>query len=162
MHHFTLSAIIFATISSTVWAEGVTFNDPRATVTPDSFTDVSVRLADDARNGCWTNLGEVKTYAEDKLELQGFTVVSHSDDRPRNPDQAVMNVHLISSRAGNGGCFGVITVDLMSVLIWDRTMSFNGPIGVETNRIFTQAQNANIFALETVDHFLTVWPQGIN
>lgn len=162
MKYFTIKAIILAMISNAAMAEERVFNDPRATITPDSFTDVSVRLADDARNGCWTNLGEVKTYAEDKLELKGFTVVSHSDERPNSSDQAVMNVHIVSSRAKSGGCFGVIAVDLLSALIWDGKMSITGPVGLGTKRIFTRAQNTNILALETVDQFLTVWPQGIN
>lgn len=158
----TLAALLLSTIACAAWAEETIYVDPRATISPESFTDISVRLADDARNGCWTNLGEVKTYAEDKLALKGFTVVPHDDDRPRNPDQAVFNVHVLSGRAGNNGCFGVITVDLMSMMIWNDFVSFNGPIGVETNNIFAQAENANILTLETVERFVKIWPQGVN
>lgn len=70
-------------------------------------------------------------------------------------------MHVLSGRAGNNGCFGVITVDLMSVMIWSDLVSFNGPIGVETNNIFAQAENANILILETVERFVKIWPQGV-
>lgn len=83
----TLAALLLSTIASAAWPEERIYVDPRATISPASFTNVSVRLADDARNGCWTNLGEVKTYAEDKLTLKGFTVVPHDENRPRSPDQ---------------------------------------------------------------------------
>ena len=41
---------------------------------PANVSLVSVDIKDQASNGCWTNIGEVKRYAEDKLELAGFKV----------------------------------------------------------------------------------------
>ena len=37
---------------------------------------------DEAKDGCWTNIGEVKRYIEDKLELSGAIVVQ----MPKTPN----------------------------------------------------------------------------
>lgn len=155
-------AVILALAAKTALAEDLQYKNPRAVITPDSFDDVSVRISDDARNGCWTNLREVKTYSEDKLALRGFNVVEHDDTtRLLTPDQAVMNVRVISSRSRNGSCFGVITVDLMSTLTWKNYLSLKGSIGAGSDRIFTGADNANVLILETAEHFIKEWPAGI-
>ena len=41
---------------------------------PNKVSQIAIVVKDDATNGCWTNIGEVKRYAEDKLELAGFEV----------------------------------------------------------------------------------------
>lgn len=49
-------------------------------VTPSKIDSIAVYINDGAKDGCWTNLGEAKRYAEDKLELAGFTVRSSNDN----------------------------------------------------------------------------------
>lgn len=159
----SLAAFAFAVTTYPSLANEIQYNDPRAAITPDSFEDVSVRIGDDARNGCWTNLREVKTYAEDKLALKGFTVVEHDETTRRlSPVRAVLNVGVLSSRSREGGCFGVIQVDLMSTLNWNNYLSVNGSVGAGSSRIFSKAKNANILVLEDVDRFIQGWPAGIN
>ena len=40
---------------------------------------IYVNIMDDAREGCWTNIGEVRTYIEDKLSEQGAVVADSVD-----------------------------------------------------------------------------------
>ena len=47
--------------------------------TPANVSSISVTIDDKATDACWTNISEVKRYAEDKLELSGFNVVRGSD-----------------------------------------------------------------------------------
>ena len=35
---------------------------------PKNVSQITVNISDQANDGCWTNIGEVKRYAEDKLE----------------------------------------------------------------------------------------------
>ena len=43
---------------------------------------IQVRLMDDATDGCWTNIKEVKVYAEDKLEMIGADVMPFNNLLP--------------------------------------------------------------------------------
>ena len=47
--------------------------------TPANVSSISVTIDDKATDACWTNISEVKRYAEDKLELSSFNVVRGSD-----------------------------------------------------------------------------------
>ncbi|WP_170482589.1 hypothetical protein [Ruegeria arenilitoris] len=40
-------------------------------VSPKNLETVSVVIEDEAKDGCWTNIGEARTYAEDKLSELG-------------------------------------------------------------------------------------------
>ena len=52
---------------------------------PSNVSKITVEISDQANDGCWTNIGEVKRYAEDKLELAGHKVLREKfvgyDDR---------------------------------------------------------------------------------
>ena len=39
--------------------------------------DVQIYLNDRAVNGCWTNLKETREYAEEQLQMNGYTVAKH-------------------------------------------------------------------------------------
>ena len=46
------------------------------TANPTSIGTISVGIADDAKDACWTNLREVREYAEEKLKIKGYNVVA--------------------------------------------------------------------------------------
>jgi len=82
-----LACILITLIGTQVIAGEYTF-DPYY---DDSFSiknkKVVVAIYDEARGGCWTNIGEAKSYAEDKLMLKGAKVVKYMDDA-----QLVLNI----------------------------------------------------------------------
>ena len=43
-------------------------------VGPDSLGPVRILIDDQAKGGCWTNLGEVENYAADKLKQRGYEI----------------------------------------------------------------------------------------
>ena len=45
--------------------------------TPKLIGTVQVHLSDRAVNGCWTNLKETREYAEEQLQMYGYTVAKH-------------------------------------------------------------------------------------
>ena len=49
--------------------------DPSPGFKLSSTTSVRVKLLDDAKDGCWTNLRETREYAEEKLRLKGANIV---------------------------------------------------------------------------------------
>ena len=74
-----LLTTLMVLFSTKVFAEGYYF-DPFA---DNSFSikdkKIAVGIYDEAKGGCWTNLGEVKRYAEDKLMLKGTYVIDMND-----------------------------------------------------------------------------------
>lgn len=82
-----LACILITLIGTQVIAGEYTF-DPYY---DDSFSikdkKVVVAIYDEARGGCWTNIVEAKSYAEDKLMLKGAKVVKYMDDA-----QLVLNI----------------------------------------------------------------------
>ena len=59
MRHFALILMFIAP----TWAVAE-YTDERFTV---KGVPLYVNIMDDAKDGCWTNIGEVRTYIEDKL-----------------------------------------------------------------------------------------------
>lgn len=55
-------------------------NDANAWCSPDanpaSVGPIGVSLSDDATGACWTNLKEAREYAEEKLRIKGFNVIT--------------------------------------------------------------------------------------
>lgn len=107
---------------------------------PQTFGPVQVYLNDDATDGCWTNLGEVKTYAEDKLRGLGYMVFSESIRR--------FEISVNSQRMSNGQCYGNISIQMF------RVEHVNGLSGfllvVDGGSIFLRNENANNYVLDTI------------
>ena len=65
-----------------------------------------VNIIDDAKDGCWTNIGEVRTYIEDKLAENGAVIVEGKKDAG-----VVLNFQILSRRT-SGFCYGSMTISL--------------------------------------------------
>ena len=81
-----------------------------ATGKPLNVDHVAVYLSDNAQDGCWTNLGETKKYAEDKLLLKNYKL--YDESAPKYYDRHyILNVFVSAWRPyDNGACVGVIDV----------------------------------------------------
>ena len=103
---------------------------------------IYVNLIDDARDGCWTNIGEVRNYIEDKLAEKGALVVE-------NPNIAVvLNFRVIATRwSGSGWCYGSMTLSLnVPAVVPNTDFKVNGSI-YRKSAIDIEPQNFNITAL---------------
>ena len=80
---------------------------------------VKIQLQDQATGACWTNLKEVREYAEEKFRIQGIKVV---EDYPKHNDRVVfekgmywLTIRVASSRIysdASGPCSGFISLSL--------------------------------------------------
>ena len=72
---------------------------------------VEVNIDDQASDGCWSNLGEARTYAEDKLKIAGANVgeTDYTDADERIYD---LRVVVVAERLPNGLCTGMLEVEL--------------------------------------------------
>ena len=74
------------------------------------LSPIEVRLVDSATGGCWTNIGEVQTYIEDKLEMSGADLIQIKGEllssEVRLGKATVFLVHVIAERNPIGFCVG--------------------------------------------------------
>lgn len=118
---------------------------------PANVSKIHVDIVDHAKEGCWTNIGEVKRYTEDKLRLAGFNVPMDNFDGYEDKQHYVF-VITITSQRNAGLCFGVIEIDIT------RATSLDSIIGMFSlgggSSIFSGMQNVNRSALEIVGNFM--------
>ena len=118
---------------------------------PANVSKIHVDIVDHAKEGCWTNIGEVKRYTEDKLRLAGFNVPMDNFDGYEDLQHYVF-VITITSQRNAGLCFGVIEIDIT------RATSLDSIIGMFSlgggSSIFSGMQNVNRSALEIVGNFM--------
>ena len=103
---------------------------------------IYVNILDDARDGCWTNIGEVRTYIEDKLSENGAVLVDSLDQA------VVVNFRILAQRwTGVGWCYGSMSLSLNVLAVVPNTdLEVNGSL-YRKQSIDVEPQNFNISAL---------------
>lgn len=91
------------------------------------LSPIEVRLFDFATGGCWTNIGEVQTYIEDKLQMNGADLIQSNGElfssEVRLGEAAVFTVHVKAERNSIGFCWGTLDINFM---IWDEYKRIHG------------------------------------
>ena len=124
-------------------------------VIPSKIDSVGVYINDSARDGCWTNLVEAKRYAEDKLELAGFTVRSKEDTSPDNG--YTLEIMVNSGRTSNSGCYGGVNLSLYQTNFIDNVFGdFEVGYG---GGVFIGHDNANQIVLNYLQKFFKAFPE---
>ena len=106
MKKLLVLALIFSTQAAFAW----TNSDFRI-----ANKNIELSISDDASDGCWTNLGEVRRYAGDKLSNAGANVMqkliglAHPDN-----NNYWLSINVIGYRLNSGVCIGSITTELAS------------------------------------------------
>lgn len=107
MRHLCIHAFLASLIIAVVGAAEAQMLDP--TAGPNQIGPVSIAMNDNAVDACWTNLKEVREYAEEKLRMQGYAL---SEDSRAMVDYTLMiNVDGYRSKA-TPTCVGSIIVML--------------------------------------------------
>ena len=104
---------------------------------------IYVNIMDDAREGCWTNIGEVRTYTEDKLSENGAVIVKSIDLAA-----IVLNFRILATRwPGAGWCHGSMTLSLnVQAVVPTTDLKVFGSL-YRKHSIDMEPQNFNISAL---------------
>ena len=118
---------------------------------PANVSLITVNIDDQANDGCWTNISEVKRYTEDKLELEGFNVSRDKFDGYKERNHYIVTV-VINAQRNAGLCFGSIKLDITKAL---RTHKILGMFSLgSTGSIFSGQENINRSVLGQVDKFI--------
>lgn len=136
-----LAAVFFLIFGTSVVALAQSISPD---LSPTNVPTLRVEIDDQADDGCWTNLAEVKTYAEDKLELMGYAV----QDAHEGYD---FSITVVAYRMPNNVCSASLTISVKSL------KSADGLFGIHTlainDGIVTEPDNLNSFVLEKVQNF---------
>lgn len=151
--HFKLSKLKKNSLSKITVILGLFFasNASAAFIAPElkinELSTVTVKIDDQMQDGCWTNLGEVKRYLEDKLRNRGVNV---GELEFTDPD--LKNYNLVISALGgrlpNDACVGYLSISL-----WAGTF-INGTFHIasifEDGVLLTSSSNMNNKILDFV------------
>lgn len=118
---------------------------------PANVSQITVNIDDQASDGCWTNLGEVKRYAEDKLELVGFMVSRNKFEGFVDDREYILNV-MVNAKRGAVKCFGHIQ---FSIVKYIHNNNMDGIFAVgEYGSNFTGSDNTNQNTLRLMGDFM--------
>ncbi len=109
---------------------------------PGTIGTISTLLADSVADGCWTNLGEVETYAKDKLRLQGFDVVGKGEGNYQ------FFVYALGGRDNQGWCSISVSIEIFKPTVLAGISGYH-MIG-NTGGMATRKDNANTVILNFV------------
>lgn len=133
-----LAAVFFLIFGTSVGALAQSISSD---LSPTNVPTLRVEIDDQADDGCWTNLAEVKTYAEDKLELMGYAL----QDAHGGYD---FNITVVAFRMPNNVCSASYTITVESLKFADGLFGFH--VMASHNGIVTRRDNLNTFVLEKV------------
>ena len=122
-------------------------------LSPEAIRAIYVRLADNASGACWTNLREVREFAEEKLRNSGYNVVDNID-HARVPD-FVFWIGVAAMRDPFETCDGSISVSVQSMAGVDR---FFGVLMLAppVNEVVSSAgENLNRRVIEAVEEMIS-------
>ena len=139
---YTASLLMFATQASAWVSKGFV---------PAKVDIFTVDIDDQANDGCWTNIGEVKRYAEDKLELAGFKVSREKFEGYEDKQHFLFGIIVIANRI-NEKCYGNIKLEIGKAIYDNKIagMFYTGKAGAN----FTGHENVNRYTLELVGDFM--------
>ena len=154
----TLMVAMFMSLATHASA-GDIFYDDKITIKDLQNIRVNLKLTDGATGACWTNIKEVREYAEEKLRMKGVTVTSDvvMDVRVK-AYYLTINVNARRLTANNSGpCVHSIGANLYS---WVRANGLKH-IGylARLDKVNGINDNANRSVLLMVEEFFAAFPK---
>jgi hypothetical protein len=122
--------------------------------------NVFLTLNDGVQHGCWTNIGEVKTYAKDKLELKGYNVKEYVEGRsPASPSlDYYFVIRAMGWRPTEAWCVGSFDIVLYSPILV-RGIRHAAQIGQFSDTTI-YPENMNTEILDAVGTFVSKLPRN--
>ncbi|WP_223428497.1 hypothetical protein [Tateyamaria pelophila] len=134
------------------------------TLEPTDFDGAFARVRDSATQGCWTNIGEATTYANDQMAIAGFEIVEARQkaefvEAMIKDNTLIMTISVQARRLENGLCIGSIVTYMMGAVLsrkypaWNYTTTIGQPMhwSVSSN------DNLNHHVLDQIKRFVTGW-----
>ncbi len=133
---------------------------------PEDYEKAWVAVYDNAENGCWTNIGEVQTYAEDQMRLVGFNVVDRPETKDGETDPVLeengieLVINVVGERLNSGLCVGFIQTTFNGTMVnpnRDKILILN-PVGIDFSPWSVwSSKNLNNYVLDYVKFRVPDW-----
>ena len=156
--HRVLRFVLLFTLLAPSWAWAAQIFDP--TGKPLGSENVFLTLNDGVQHGCWTNIGEVKTYAKDKLELKGYNVKEYVEGRsPASPSlDYYFVIRAMGWRPTEAWCVGSFDIVLYTPILI-RGIRHAAQIGQFSDTTI-YPENMNTEILDAVSTFVSKLPRN--
>lgn len=144
-------AAVFASAASALNAQD-SFRPSNLGLSPSAIRSIQVRIADNARGACWTNLREVREYAEEKLRIKGYKVVDELEFAATPDFWFWVGVGAMRDRGDT--CDGSISISVQSIVTVGR---FTGRLVLQpevAKTISSASKNLNRRVLEAVEEMV--------
>ena len=116
---------------------------------PNTIKFNSVEIADSAKGGCWTNIGEAKRHAKEKIQSKGYQFVSeHAYE---------FNIRVTSDRVNSEFCYGSVSIEVSIGNYKDNVFGFHRV--ASTGQIFISPKNGNMIVLTAIDDLISKFPR---
>ena len=147
-------ALILILITPT-WATAWNYNDD---LTIKDLNPIYVSINDYAKNGCWTNIKEAKTYLSDKLELKG-AVLTDDKNEVFNGNGTGFSLSVNAVRHTTGGfCYGTILVRTEAIGVKLKGSNYRGLLTFsEKSTIQVSPINFNENVLDVISGAIEEW-----
>ena len=123
---------------------------------------VTVTLNDFATGACWTNLKEVREYAEEKLKIAGLKVLPNNDISDADTKLYTFAINLIAARVyadGSGPCVGSSSVE-MAGWTFVNGLPHIAVLGRRQMSISSQRQNYNRSMIDVLEKVFADFPKN--
>ena len=120
---------------------------------------IYIQIIDGARNGCWTNIKEVKNYASDKIELLGGTLTDDID--VARFEGAAFSISITAERLDSVAvCYGSVRVKVESLSLDINDFKTVGMfVYSEAGSAAASGNNLNNMILDVLQKALSEWEQ---
>ena len=105
---------------------------------------VFVQVIDKAKEGCWTNISEIRKYIKNKLSESGAKLV---DDQSKT--DLTLKFAILAQRTGHGWCYGNISLGLTANVVLGEYMILG--TFYQKNTVDIKSQHFNNSALKWLD-----------
>ena len=125
-----------------------------------SIKSFYVSLNDFAVGGCWTNLREVREYAEEKLRTKGIKTTYDGTIMDAEDKSYYLSISVTAQpvfKNKSGGCYGVVNINLEGWVIING-LNHLANLGDRTS-IFLGPANGNAAILNIVGGVFDGWPK---
>lgn len=120
----------------------------------DDISEISIRVWDNASEGCWTSIRSSKAYLGDKFDAVGIDVVEEAADRVLiDVNSSRTQSTYLLGRWREGSCFGSVRIALYKK---EPPLDSNQPLNIFVSRdaTFTGHPNANEVVFQMLDSFM--------
>ena len=134
-------SLILAFIVGTASSTSAQYVDPNFSI---KDFKVFVQVIDKAKQGCWTNISETRSYIQNKLSEDNVQLVDN-----QSKTDLTLSFELLAQRTGHGWCYGNMSLKLTANVMLGEYMILG--TFYQKNTVDIKSQHFNNSALKWLD-----------